>query len=126
MLNVYGGKAERELDVLFDSGASATVMREDVAAEVCVLAPLRKPRKFTGADGKRVTVKEAGWFETTVGDTDISGEVFALPVPLADGIEMIIGVDILQKYDITLEFSSDPAKGDVVRVNRPAQTQFLL
>jgi hypothetical protein len=52
-LLVKGDKGEKKLNVLFDSGASRSFIRSDVARELSTPKKLLIPREFVVADGNK-------------------------------------------------------------------------
>jgi hypothetical protein len=52
-LLVKGDKGEKKLNVLFDSGASRSFIRSDVAMELSTPKKLLIPREFVVADGNK-------------------------------------------------------------------------
>jgi len=53
-LLVKGDKGEKMLNVLFDSGASRSLIRSDIAKEISTPKKLIIQREFTIADGRKV------------------------------------------------------------------------
>jgi hypothetical protein len=85
---VRGDKGEEELSVLFDSGASRSLIRGDVAKRISTPRELLIERKFTVADGHEVICKYICDLVVKVGDKRIGIEAFIvddLPVPLVFG-----------------------------------------
>jgi ribosomal protein S24E len=56
-LLVKGDRKEMRLNVLFDSGASRSLIRSDVARELSTPKELLIQREFTAADGHKVICK---------------------------------------------------------------------
>ena len=87
-LLVKGDKGGRKLNVLFDSGASRSLIRSDVAKEVSTPRELLIQREFTVADGHKVTCKYFCDLIVEIEGKRIGIEAFLvdnLPVPLVFG-----------------------------------------
>jgi len=87
-LLVKGDKGGRKLNVLFDSEASRSLIRSDVAKEVSTPRELLIQREFTVADGHKVTCKYFCDLIVEIEGKRIGIEAFLvdnLPVPLVFG-----------------------------------------
>jgi len=87
-LLVKGDKGERRLNVLFDSGASRSLIRSDVAKELSTPRELLIQREFTAADGHRVACKYFCDLIVEIEGKRIGIEAFLvddLPVPIVFG-----------------------------------------
>ena len=87
-LLVKGDKGGRKLNVLFDGGASRSLIRSDVAREVSTPRELLIQREFTVADGHKVTCKYFCDLIVEIEGKRIGIEAFLvdnLPVPLVFG-----------------------------------------
>lgn len=106
MLLVKGDKGEKEINVLFDSGASRSLIRSDVAKEVSTPRELLIQRGFIVADGRKVTCKYFCDLIVEIGGRRIGIEAFLvddLPVPL------VFGALDMEAYMIKL----DPARKEL-------------
>jgi len=103
-LPVRGDKVERRLNVLFDSGASRSLIRSDVAKELSTPRELLIQREFTAADGHRVTCK---YFCDLI--VEIEGKRIGIEAFLVDDLPapLVFGALDMEAYMIKL----DPAKG---------------
>jgi hypothetical protein len=87
-LLVKGDRKEMWLNVLFDSGASRSLIRSDVARELSTPRKLLIQREFTAADGHRVICKYFCDLMVEIEGKRIGIEAFLvedLPVPLVFG-----------------------------------------
>jgi len=87
-LLVKGDKKEMRLNVLFDSGASRSLIRSDVARELSTPKELLIQREFTAADGHKVICKYFCDLIVEIEGKRIGIEAFLvddLPVPLVFG-----------------------------------------
>jgi hypothetical protein len=106
-LRVAGSLGGKDCDVLFDTGASACFVRENVATAVAQILKVPKPLTFTLGDE---TPFAAEW--TTDLHVNINGHSLPhifLVVPKLP-CEVIIGADFLQRWKIKL----DPATEDFI------------
>ena len=87
-LLVKGEKKEERLSVLFDSGASRSLIKTDVAREISTPRKLLIKREFTVADGHKVTCNYFCDLIIEIEGKSIGIEAFLvdeLPVPLVFG-----------------------------------------
>lgn len=100
VLPVRGDRGERKLDVLFDSGASRSLIRSDIAREISTPKKLLVPREFTLADGRKVRCDYLCDLVVEIEGKEIGIEAFLvdnLPVPL------IFGALEMEAYMIKLD-----------------------
>ena len=101
-LLVKGDKKEMRLNVLFDSGASRSLIRSDVARELSTPKELLIQREFTAADGHKVICKYFCDLIVEIEGKRIGIEAFLvddLPVPL------VFGVLDMEAYMIKLDLA---------------------
>jgi predicted aspartyl protease len=106
-LEVAGSLSRKDCDVLFDTGASACFVKEDVAQELSQI--LKWPTPIIFILGNETTIKAE---HTTDLRVDIKGHRLAhmfLVVPNLP-CEVIIGADFLQRWKIKL----DPATEEFI------------
>ncbi len=104
-LKVAGDKGERRLRCLFDTGASASFVRQDVVERIASRIKLPSPETYTLGDGKgRLRVKEAAILHVYVEGLRIR-DAFIVAPTLSD--QVIIGADTLQKWRIKLDLEND-------------------
>ncbi len=124
-IRMNGGikKKWREIDVIFDSGATNCFIREDVAKESCKLLDLDETEEYTTANGEKLRVTQKCVWEAEIDGKKVTDQAFLLP-HIGTDVEMIIGTPTFQRYQMKLEFSDEIGK-DVVRVMRPAVNLLL-
>ncbi len=124
-LSVWGDKGSRLIDdVLFDSGASHTVIREDIAKDICSVA--RYPadqlenNRLTLADGHTLQVVGTCSIQTSVEGRPVedSAKVVEVVQPKTQP-ELIIGQNTLQRYEIQLRHNEPARGGDRLIVPKP-------
>jgi hypothetical protein len=101
-LLVRGDKGERRLSVLFDSGASRSLIRSDVALELSTPRKLLIPREFIAADGDKIICSFLCDLIVEIEGKEIGIEAFLidkLPVPL------IFGALDMEAYRIKLDLA---------------------
>jgi len=87
-LLVKGNRKEEKLSVLFDSGASRSLIRSDIARELSTPKELLIQREFTAANGQKISSKHFCDLIVEIGGKRIGIEAFFvdnLPVPLIFG-----------------------------------------
>ncbi len=65
-LLIKGTKGVKKLEVLFDSGASESVINENIAKEFCHILKLDRPRIFTLANRTKLKATGNCSFETII------------------------------------------------------------
>ncbi len=104
-IKLRGSKGEKEVIAIFDSGATYSCIRPDIAKELDILLPLPEPMEFETAEQGR-TVKA----EKRVSlNFYIDGYRFSDEFMLIEGLseEVIIGAATLQKWRLKLDFEKD-------------------
>lgn len=102
MLVVKGDKKEEKLSVLFDSGASRSLIKGDIAKELSTPKELLIQRDFTVADGHKVSCKYLCDLMVEIEGKRIGIEAFLiddLPVPL------ILGALDMEAYMIKIDLA---------------------
>jgi hypothetical protein len=110
-LRLQGDKGAADVEVLFDTGSSASFIRRDVAAPIATLPELPKSVKFEmGRKGAVLEVSEMVVLFVTVEGVEVP-ETFFVSRDLA--VEAILGAKAMQFWKIKLdpeneEVSIDP------------------
>ena len=104
-LRVAGDKGERRLQVLFDTGASASSVRRDVVDKVATTLKLPSPETYTLGDGVgKLRVNETVVLHIYIDGIRISDNFIVAP-RLSD--EVIIGANTMQKWRIKLDLENE-------------------
>ncbi|MEW5692774.1 MAG: retropepsin-like aspartic protease [Candidatus Hydrogenedentota bacterium] len=102
---LVGSKGKREVQALFDSGASYSCLNPKLAKEIEQIIPLPEPREFgTAKDGDKLRAKERVSLDFYIDNLRFSDE-FMLIEDLSE--EAIIGSATLQKWRMKLDFEHD-------------------
>ena len=115
---VSGSIGKRECEVLFDTGASACFVRDDIVKEVSQILPLSTPLTFTLGNG--TTMKSEFTTDLQVNIKEhLLAHMFLVVQKLP--YEVIIGADFLQRWKIKLnpateEFIIDEKALEIVLV----------
>jgi hypothetical protein len=107
-MRLVGSLGEREVDGLFDSGASYSFIRREVAEQLANLEPLPQPMTFEMAEqGMTVTARER-----VVLDFWIDGYRFSDEFLVSDNLSeaVVIGAVTMQKW----RMKSDMEREEVV------------
>lgn len=102
---VSGDKNSQEVTALFDSGATETYIRQDVADKIGSLMSLPKPVTVKLADGQNsMNINKAIPFFV-----EIDGHVMKWFSYVAEQLnhELIIGATMMQAFNIILDFAKD-------------------
>ena len=104
VLRVRSSKGELAVKALFDTGASFTVVRRDVAEKIGHILPT-DVREVTLADGK-TKLKVLGYIpiSTVLEGSPIDGIAYVIE-ELAE--ELIVGIRVMEFYDIKLDPSTN-------------------
>jgi predicted aspartyl protease len=104
VLRVRSSRGELAVKALFDTGASFTVVRRDVAEKIGHILPT-DVREVTLADGK-TKLKVLGYIPiSTVLEGSPIDDIAYVIEELAD--ELIVGVKVMEFYDIRLDPSTN-------------------
>jgi predicted aspartyl protease len=104
VLRVRSSKGELAVKALFDTGASFTVVRRDVAEKIGHILPT-DVREVTLADGK-TKLKVLGYIPiSTVLEGSPIDDIAYVIEELAE--ELIVGVRVMEFYDIKLDSSTN-------------------
>jgi len=105
-LRVKGDRGERLVEVLFDTGASRSLIRREVAASVSSPRRIIAPIYATLADGRRPPLEMVCEVLVDIDGREVWVEAFVLDeLP----VEMIFGVLEMEAYMIKI----DPARKDL-------------
>ena len=104
-LRVAGDKGERRLEVLFDTGASASFVRQDAAEKIATTLKLPSPEAYTLGDGVgKLRVRETAVLYVYIDGVRISDNFIVAP-RLSDSV--IIGATTLQKWRVRLDLENE-------------------
>lgn len=104
-LRVVGDKGERRLQVLFDTGASASFVRQDVVLRIATTLKLPSPESYTLGNGVgKLRVNETAVLYVYIEGVRISDNFIVAP-RLSD--EVIIGANTLQKWRVKLDLERE-------------------
>jgi len=104
VLKVRSSRGELDVKALFDTGASFTVVRRDVAEKIGHILPT-DVREVTLADGK-TKLKVLGYIPiSTVLEGSPIDDIAYVIEELAE--ELIVGVKVMEFYDIKLDPSTN-------------------
>jgi predicted aspartyl protease len=115
-IDVYGGKASKDLEVLFDSGASQSVIDRSIAEQICIIIPLREPLEIKIPNNGSIIVTHVCTFYMEIDGHKVSDT--ALILDNLGEVDMVIGAKTMQRYGMHLEFSEEK---DLVRVTKPQE-----
>jgi len=105
-LKIIGGKGEKKVNVLFDTGASFSLIRRSVAEEIAPISPLGRSLRFLLGDGKKVLAsREAVSIQIEMKRCLVTDHAIVMD-SLAE--DFILGASSMQFYQIKL----DPEKED--------------
>jgi len=106
-IRLEGSKGDREVEALFDSGASMSFIRESLAEELAHLEPLRKPLIFeTAKAGEKLVAEEAVRLDFYLDGDRLSDEFLVVPDHIATE-DVIIGASTFQKWRLILDFEKE-------------------
>ena len=105
-LEIIGDKGRSTAQSLFDSGASDSVIRKDIAERVASFLKLSEPVNVILGDGKSVMTSE---YFTGISFVLKECTFPAQRVLIVDELddELILGVDALQRWKFKLDFENE-------------------
>ncbi|MFQ5825090.1 MAG: retropepsin-like aspartic protease [bacterium] len=107
-LLLEGDKGKTDVVALFDTGASASFIKREIAQNLATIVKLPTPWTFIQGDGKNeITIQNGIMVNLTINDITIFQQIL-----VADELseELIIGADTMQRWKIRL----DPEHEDVI------------
>ena len=105
-IEIIGDKGKTRARTLFNSGASNSIIRRDIAEGIATLIKHPKPLEFVLGDGKSII--RAEYF--TLIDFVVKGTTFSVnKVAVSKDLEddLIIGADGLQRWKIKLDMEGE-------------------
>ena len=106
-IKLEGSKGEKEIEALFDSGASMSFIKESLAKELAHIEPLRQPLRFeTAKAGEEIIVNQAVRLDFYLDKDRLSDEFFVVPDNIATE-EIIIGASTFQKWRLIIDFEKE-------------------
>lgn len=106
-IEMRGSKGRKEVEVLFDTGASMSFVRRSVAEEIGMIDKLPEPMRFETAEtGKYIVAEEAVRLEFFLDGEWLSDDFLVIQ----DGVlseECIIGAATMQKWRIVIDMERE-------------------
>lgn len=100
-VGIRSNKGQSQVRALFDTGASRTFIRSDVANKVGDPVPLLRPRLAALGDGEtKIEIKEGMFLEIALDDYVITADA---DVSARLAHELIIGASTMQQWGIVVE-----------------------
>jgi len=104
-LLIEGQKGKVELDVLFDTGASYSFIKKEIAERIATIVDLIEPMEFQLADGKeKIVVTQEVNLRININGCKVTDEVLVAE-NLSD--DMIIGAKTMQAWRIKLDMENE-------------------
>ena len=104
-IKLVGSKGERDIIALFDSGASYSFIKKELAKELETIISLPIPLEFeTAREGEKLAVNEAIRLDFFLNGERLSDEFLVVEELTED---VIIGVATMQKWRIWLNFEEE-------------------
>lgn len=104
-IRCVGSKGSQEVLALFDSGATYSCIRPDLAGTLEIILPLPEPMEFTTAtEGEHVTARQRVSLNFHLDGYRFSDE-FMVIAGLSEPV--IIGAATMQKWRMKLDFEAD-------------------
>ncbi len=115
-LSVKGDKDKKDVNILFDSGATHSVIRKDIAEELFSINRFTEPEEVgTAKKGGRMQSIGTVAFHTRLDNCEITDQALVVDELRS---EMIIGASTLQKYEIKMLFDGDNPRLDLTECRR--------
>ncbi|HOK40137.1 MAG TPA: retropepsin-like aspartic protease [bacterium] len=109
-IKLVGPLGKREIEAMFDSGASYSCIRKDIAEKLEILRPLVEPMEFVTAK-KEIKIKAEYAVRL---DFYINGDRFSDEFIVMEelGSEIIIGAKTMQAWRMKIDFEAEEIKYD--------------
>ena len=104
-IKLVGSKGEKKIEAMYDSGASFSFIKTDLAKKLGIIEKLPKPKEFeTAENNRKIIVTERVTLDFFIEGINLSDEFF-----IADNLseEVIIGAATMQKWRLKLDFEHD-------------------
>jgi hypothetical protein len=119
-IELVGSKSRRKEIALFDSGATYSCIRKEIAQELEIILPLTRPLKLiTAQERNYIEVKERVVLDFYISDYRFSDE-FLIIENLSE--KVIIGAKTLQAWRLKLDFE----KEDIIIDPRVTEIQLII
>ena len=104
-IKLRGSKGEANVKALFDSGASYSFMRKDIAEKIGLIDKLPEPMKFvTASKKKQIEINERMSVDFYLNGARFS-EMFLVSNEISE--EVIIGTKTIQAWRFKLDFENE-------------------
>ena len=104
-IKLAGSKGEKKVDALYDSGASFSFVKKELAARLDTILTLPKSIEFeTAKESDKLVVEKAVRLDFYIEGIRLSDE-FLITEDLSE--EVIIGAATMQKWRLKLDFEQD-------------------
>ncbi|MBC8185097.1 retroviral-like aspartic protease [candidate division KSB1 bacterium] len=104
-IKLVGSKGEKKVDALYDSGASFSFIKKDLASSLDIILKMPNPLSFeTAKEGENIIVNEAVRLDFYIEGIRLSDEFFIVD---ALSEEVIIGAKTMQAWRLKLDFEQD-------------------
>jgi len=110
----------RMLDVLFDSGASQSVINKRVADVISIPIPLPNPINVILPNNGKKEITHTCTFHTSIDDSQISDSALIME-DLGD-VDMVIGVQTMRRFGMILQFNEE---NDEIIISKKHEKVFL-
>jgi len=103
-IEILGTKGKKEINVLFDSGSSRSLIREDIAREISKMIEYPRPDKFRAINETIIEAKKS-----TPLAFDLNGCSLAHDFKVIDNLdeEAVIGADLMQLKKIKIDMEKE-------------------
>ena len=105
-VEIIGDKGKGKAKILFDSGATNSLIRRDIAEKISSLTKWSEPVDFTLGDGKTVVKSEFYTaLQININGNKIPGQLFHVVENIEE--ELILGADAFQRWKFKLDFEKE-------------------
>ena len=103
-IEIFCLKCSKKVLALFDSGATYSIISENIAKEVEIFIPLPQPKKLKVANGEIITITHRVPLDFKINGITLSDEFLVFEKLPED---VIIGASTMQKWRIKLDFEKE-------------------
>ncbi len=105
-IKLAGSKGEKKVDALYDTGASFSFIKRDLASDLDTVLSLPKLIEFeTAKEGDKIVVRERVALDFYIEGIRLSDEFLIADDDLSE--DVIIGAATMQKWRLKLDFEQD-------------------
>jgi len=103
-ISVRGDKGTKPASVLFDTGATVSIISRALAEQVANIVDADKPFSLSVADGNKISIDKMAFATVDLGGRMLTDQFYVMDSSVAD---LILGMSTLRKYQVRIDAGAD-------------------